>query len=355
MQAKGDLDETAEILKLDLPVAPTVLIVDDDELVLEKLREMVEAVGYQVLTAINGADALKLLGKFRASIVVTDLKMPGMDGLELCRSIRARSWSRYLYIVLLTARDEEQDVLAGLDAGADDYLSKRTSGAQFLARLRTAERVLALEHSLKEALDQNRRMAMTDPLTGVYNRRYFMRHFGRELKRSQRYGGDVSLLLLDVDHFKLVNDTFGHAVGDIVLQRLTREVAGCLRRSTDWCARLGGEEFAVVLEGTNLMGARRCAEMVRDAIANALIETAGGVVRVTVSIGIAVSDGLTKKHAATMQLLLEQADANLYRSKAGGRNCVNFSHADAPRKGNRRTAKHGAAHANAQMPVSSIR
>src|SRR5271166_4951591 len=119
MQTTVELDDTDKILKLDLPVAPTVLIVDD-ELVLGKLREMVEAVGYPVLAATNGADALEILGKFPASIVVTDLKMPGMDGLELCRSIRARSWSRYLYIVLLTVRDEEQDVLAGLDAGADD-------------------------------------------------------------------------------------------------------------------------------------------------------------------------------------------------------------------------------------------
>jgi len=355
MQTTVELDDTDKILKLDLPVAPTVLIVDDDELVLGKLREMVEAVGYPVLAATNGADALEILGKFPASIVVTDLKMPGMDGLELCRSIRARSWSRYLYIVLLTVRDEEQDVLAGLDAGADDYLSKRTSGAHFLARLRTAERILALEYSLKDALDQNRHLAMTDALTGVYNRRYFMRHLGRELKRSQRYGGDVSLLLLDVDHFKLVNDTFGHAVGDIVLQSLTREIAACLRRSTDWCARIGGEEFAVVLEGTDLMGARRCAEMVRNAIANAFIDTAGGVVRTTVSIGIGGIDGTTDRSAATVQLLLEQADANLYKSKANGRNCVSFPHTSAPRKGIRKTAKHGVTHANAQMPVSSVR
>ncbi len=355
MKADIDLDETSQVLKLDLPVASKVLIVDDDDLVLQKLRDMVEAVGYEVFAATNGADALQILEDCPVSIVVTDLKMPGMDGLELCRRIRAGAWSRYIYILVLTARDEEQDILAGLDAGADDYLSKRTSAAQFMARLRTAQRVLSLEFSLKDALDKNRHLAMTDPLTGAYNRRYFMRHLGRELKRLQRFGGDVSLLLLDVDHFKLVNDTFGHVGGDTVLKRLTREIAGCLQRSTDWCARIGGEEFAVVLEGTNMMGARRCAEKLRESIANTYIDTAGGVVRITVSIGIGGTEGSIDRSAATVQLLLEQADANLYKSKAGGRNRVTFSQSSRSCPGNREITKHGVTHDNAQMPVSSLR
>jgi diguanylate cyclase (GGDEF)-like protein len=224
-----------------------------------------------------------------------------------------------------------------------------------MARLRTAQRILSLEFSLKDALEKKRQMAMTDALTGAYNRRYFMRHFGRELKRLQRFGGDVSLLLLDVDHFKLVNDTFGHVAGDIVLKRLTREIAGCLRRSTDWCARIGGEEFVLVLEGTNLMGARRCAEKVREAIANAFIDTAGGVVRITVSIGISGTEGMADRGAATVQLLLEHADANLYKSKAGGRNRVSFSSLCSVSRAIRDSANHGVTYDNAQMPVSVVR
>ncbi|MGA2776653.1 MAG: diguanylate cyclase [Steroidobacteraceae bacterium] len=355
MQVTIDLEDTAEIVRLDLPVAPTVLLVDDDELVLAKLQEMVRAAGYHVYTATNGADALALLEKFSASIVVTDLKMPSMNGLELCRRIRAHAWPQYIYIVLLTARDDEACILAGLNAGADDYLSKRTSGAQFMARLRTAQRVLSLEYSLKDAIEKKRRLAMTDALTGVYNRRYFLRHLGRELKRAQHFGGDLSLLLLDVDHFKLVNDTFGHVVGDMVLKRLTREIAGCLQRSTDWCARLGGEEFVVVLEGTNLNGARRCAEKVRESIENLIMPTEGGAVRITVSIGISSLEGIADKAAATVQLLHEQADTNLYKSKQGGRNRVTSSHPVVIQIQSQESPRRGVTHDNTQMPMHSLR
>ncbi|MGA2187096.1 MAG: diguanylate cyclase [Steroidobacteraceae bacterium] len=317
-----DSDDTTEIARLDLPVPPTVLIVDDDPLVLARLEELVTAAGYDVRTAASGLDALTSLTTSAASIVVTDLQMPGMGGLDLCRHIRERPWSGYVYVVLLTIRDEEKDILAGLDAGADDYVSKRTSAAQFTARLRIARRVLGLEYSLKTALEKKRQLAMTDALTGAYNRRYLMRHLGRELKRSQRFGGDVSLLLLDIDHFKLVNDTHGHAVGDTVLRKLTAKITACLRRETDWCARLGGEEFAVVLEGTNPAAARTVAETLRQAIADTTIVTSAGPVRITVSIGISGLGETVARNATTVQSLMQHADTNLYASKANGRNRV---------------------------------
>jgi two-component system, cell cycle response regulator len=175
---------------------------------------------------------------------------------------------------------------------------------------------------LKNALEKKRQLAMTDALTGAYNRRYFMRHLHRELKRSQRFGGDVSLLLLDVDHFKRINDTHGHAVGDTVLRKLTGQIAACLRRDTDWCARVGGEEFVVVLEGTNLQAARLCAEKLRQAIADATIDTSAGPVRVTVSIGIGGLGEAVHRQSATVQSLMQEADANLYTSKADGRNRI---------------------------------
>jgi two-component system, cell cycle response regulator len=319
------VDDTTQILKLDLPEAPTVLIVDDDELVLARLKELVTAAGYAVRTAATGADALKVLEQAAASIVITDLNMPDMNGLELCRRIRERVWPGYVYIVLLTVRDEEKDILAGLDAGADDYMSKRTSAAQFTARLRTAKRVLTLEYSLKSALEEKRQIAMTDALTGAHNRHYFTRRFGRATKRAQRFGGELSLLLLDVDHFKQVNDSYGHGGGDIVLKRLTREIAKCLRHDTDWCARIGGEEFAVVLESTTLSEALGCAEKVRQLIANTSIGTPKGAVHITVSIGISGLEEFSNRELATAQLLLDRADVNLYASKAHGRNCVTLS------------------------------
>lgn len=320
-----DYDDTTQILKLDLPAPPTVLIVDDDELVLARLAHLVSAAGYCVHTASNGAAALKVLQTSAASVVVTDLNMPGMDGFELCQQIRKQAWPGYVYVVMLTARDQEKDIIAGLEAGADEYISKRSTAAEFIARLRSAKRVLELEYSLKDALAKKRHLAMTDPLTSVYNRRYFMRHFGRELKRAQRYGGTVSLLMLDIDHFKAVNDTYGHAIGDVVLKRFTRQTCKCLQRATDWCARIGGEEFAVVLEGTTLTDARACAEKVRRAIANSTIETPAGAIRITVSIGVSGLEGIPDKRSATIQALLQHADSNLYASKANGRNRVTLS------------------------------
>ena len=347
-----DADDTAQVLKLDLPVAPMVLIVDDDELVLARLQELVAAAGYRVRTAANGVEALASLAKSAASIVVTDLNMPRMDGIDLCRRIREHVWPGYVYVILLTVRDGEKNVLAGLDAGADDYVSKRTSAAEFTARLRIARRVLALEYSLKTALEGKRQLAMTDSLTGAFNRRYFTRHLSREMKRSQRFGGDVSLLLLDIDHFKRVNDTYGHVVGDVVLKKLTRQIAKCLRRATDWCARLGGEEFAVVLEGTNLADAHICAEKMRQAIENSFIDTSAGPVRITVSIGISALGAIAGRTGATVQSLLEHADTNLYASKAGGRNRVTSQSAtDAPISPRKQRQSHG----NTKDSFSSVR
>jgi diguanylate cyclase (GGDEF)-like protein len=320
-----DLADTIRIVKVDVPVVLTALIVADGHRVLARLQELVAGAGYTVHTAATGVEALRALQECAASIVIMDLKMPGMDGLDLCRRIREQVGVRYVYIVLLTAQDEEQDILTGLEAGADACLTRRMFEIQFTARLRTANRVLALEDSLKNALATKHQFAMTDELTGVFNRRYFLRHLGRELKRTQRFGGDVSMLLLDVDHFKQINDSYGHAVGDRVLQKLTRQIAISLSRATDWCARLGGDEFAVVLEGTKLADARACAEKVCRTIANTPIVTSAGSVRITVSIGVSGSSGIVEGVEATARSLLQHADTNLYASKLCGRNRVTLS------------------------------
>ena len=318
-------DESAitQIQPLLVSIAPRVLLVDDDEIAVERLRDLITAAGFEVTTASNGAEALASLTSQFAPIVIMDRNMPGMDGIEVTRAIRdGTQYPGYVYIMLCTAHDSEEEILTGLKAGADDYISKRVSGTQLLARLATARRILSLEHSLKLVIEERRRMAMTDALTGAHNRRYFMNHMRRELKRARRLGGDLSLLVCDIDHFKKINDRHGHAAGDDVLVEFVRRVQQSLPREFDWCARMGGEEFSIVLPQTPLAGAGKVAEKLRLAVASSPMITSAGNVEVTVSIGVTSLSVLADPGAATAEQLLRRADDCLYTSKNQGRDRV---------------------------------
>ena len=304
-------------------LVPRVLLVDDDEIVIERLRELITTAGYEVTSAASGAAALDALRKNFAPIVILDRNMPGMDGLELTRAIRAGThYPGYVYIMLCTAHDSEDEILTGLNAGADDYLSKRASGTQLVARLATARRILTLEHSLKQVIEERRRMAMTDALTGAHNRRYFMNHLRREIKRTRRFGGELSLLVFDIDHFKHINDRHGHAAGDAVLIEFVRRIQNALPRDYDWCARLGGEEFAVVLPQTGVPGAGAVAEKIRRAVAAGPIASVAGSIEITVSVGVTGISVFADRDAATVEQILRRADDCLYASKRHGRDRV---------------------------------
>jgi diguanylate cyclase (GGDEF)-like protein len=306
-----------------LAIVPRVLLVDDDEIVIERLRDLITTAGYEVTSATSGAAALAELAREFAPIVILDRNMPGMDGLELCRTIRmGKHYPGYVYIMLCTAHDSEDEILSGLNAGADDYLSKRASGTQLVARLSTARRILSLEHTLKAVIEERRRMAMTDALTGAHNRRYFMSHTRRELKRMRRFGGDLALLVFDIDHFKHINDRYGHAAGDTVLIEFVRRVQGALPREFDWCARIGGEEFAVVLPQTDIAGGAVVAEKIRLAVAATPVKTTTGAVEMTVSVGVSGLSAFADRGAATVEQILRRADDGLYSSKYNGRNRV---------------------------------
>jgi two-component system cell cycle response regulator len=308
---------------------PRVLVVDDDAIALERMRDLVTAAGYNVTLAASGAAALDELQREFAPIVILDRSMPGMDGLDLCRAIRGGSnYPGYVYIMLCTAHDSEEEILAGLNAGADDYLSKRASGTQLIARLATARRIIALEHSLKHVIEERRRMAMTDALTDAYNRRYFMNHLRREIKRTRRSGGDLVLAAFDIDHFKRINDRFGHAAGDAVLVEFARRIQEALPRETDWCARLGGEEFAVVLTETGLAGGQIVAEGIRRVVAATPVRTAAGAIDVTVSVGVSSLAVFGASEAVTIEQLLRRADDCLYISKRQGRDRVTIDGKD---------------------------
>jgi two-component system cell cycle response regulator len=298
-----------------LEVAPRVLVVDDDEIMVERLRDLVTAAGFEVSSAANGADALDSLRRDFAPIVILDRNMPGMDGITLCKAIRASQYPGYVYIMLVTAHDSEEEILAGLDAGADDYLSKRVSGTQVIARLATARRILTLEHSLKQVIEERRRMAMSDALTGAHNRRYFMNHMRRELKRARRFGSEVSLLVFDIDHFKHINDTYGHLAGDAVLRQLGALIKNRVRRD-DVPARTGGEEFAVILPEVGVEGAVQLAEKLRMAVESSTFKFEGTQIPVTISIGVAE----WTPEVVDPQELVKATDEKLYEAKRTGRN-----------------------------------
>ena len=317
-----EFGKTTQVRKLDLGSTPAVLLVDDDELVLGHLEDLVSAAGFDVRTALSGAQALASLERTFTPVVIADLNMPGMDGLELCRTIRQQSWPGYVFLLLLTVQDTERDILAGLNAGADDYLSKRSSSANLLARLRTAQRLLTLEQSLKDALTQTRRLAVTDPLTGAPNRLYFQQRLGRELRRLRRFGGELCLMSLDIDNFKQINDRYGHSSGDAVLQEFVRRIRGSLPRDTDWYARIGGEEFAVILDGTGIAGGALVAEKVRRSIADTPMRVSTALLNVTVSIGVSGLSTGADRADYTIESLLQLADRRLYASKELGRNRI---------------------------------
>jgi len=317
-----DLETATPAPRLDFASARSVLLVDDDELVLAHLSELVRAAGFDVHSARDGASALAFLQHQFTPIVIADLNMPAMDGLSLCRAIRQQPWPGYVYVLLLTVQDGEADILAGLAAGADDYLSKRTSSAQLVARLHAAQRIVGLERALKAELEEKRHQSLTDPLTGAHNRRYFEHHLQRDFKLAQRGGGALSLVMLDIDHFKRINDRCGHAAGDAVLQEVVRRIDGCLPRETDWCARVGGEEFVIVLADTPLSGAAQVAERIRQTIAGAPVPTSAGSIGVTASLGVVEFQPAANRASVSVEALISQLDANLYQSKQNGRNRV---------------------------------
>jgi two-component system cell cycle response regulator len=302
-----------------------VLLVDDDDLVVDHLRRLVTAAGYEVVTARNTEAALLSMQQVFAPIVITDIDMPHMDGLALCRAIRRQTYPGYVYVILLSSKDAEGDILSGLDAGADDYVSKRTP-TQLVGRLRTAQRILALEHSLQRALADGERMAMTDVLTGAHNRRYLLQHLNHELDWALRLRGALSVLVLDVDHFSLVNDRHGHAAGDGVLKEVVQRIHQSLQRGCDWFARLGGDEFAVVLPQTDIAGASLVAEKLRRAVAATPIRLGTGKVRITISIGASELGAIAERDSTAVERLLDLADQNLYKSKKAGRNRVTAAH-----------------------------
>ncbi len=297
---------------------PRVLVVDDDPLSRRILEQALGSAGCEVESAADGQEALTKVRSHRPDVVVTDWQMPRMDGLTLCRILKGSDETRFTHVLMLSARGETEAKVTGLETGADDYLVKPVDPVELTARVRVG---LRLQKALADLAAKNEileKLALTDALTGLANRRAFLDALAAELARALRHDYPASLLFLDLDEFKRVNDTHGHAVGDEVLAGFSKVLSRGCRRG-DLAARIGGEEFAVLLPMTGRVPAALVAERMRRST-ESLPLGVGVQVPVTVSIGVASTEDSLKPFEAAE--LLGRADAALYRAKAGGRNRV---------------------------------
>ena len=317
-----------------------IVIAEDESSSRALLTRQLTNAGYQVTACENGRDALDAIRKEVSCIVVADWMMPVMDGVELCRAVRELSEMQvlsFVYFILLTAHSEKQQIVAGLEAGADDYLTKPYHKQELLARLRAGERIYALQTELiqrqielhkvnSEFAKLNMRLedlANTDTLTGLANRRYFFDRFEETWALAQRNNQPLGCIMFDIDKFKVINDTHGHAAGDAVLQRVAETARNCLRRY-DVLGRIGGEEFCVICPDTRIDNVARVAERIRVAVAELAIEYGQRSIPVTISLGVA---GRSDVHASPHDLT-KAADDLLYRAKTGGRNQVWWQNAE---------------------------
>lgn len=291
-----------------------ILVAEDDPISGRLLEQFLRDWGYDVLVTRAGTEAWEILQKPEApSLLISDWMMPHMDGLELCRRIRERESSNYVYFIILTSKGRKEDLVAALEAGADDFLVKPFDRQELQYRLKIGERIIKLEQRILQ-------MANTDFLTNVLNRRAFMVRMEGEINRCARRSVPLSLVLSDIDHFKGVNDNYGHQAGDMVLQRFAGQMAG-QSRAYDFMGRYGGEEFIACLPDTDADQAAAVAERLRMGVEEMTVDLPehGKTIRLTASFGAAcLSPGSDEKADS----VIRRADDALYKAKAKGRNRV---------------------------------
>ncbi|GAB4212966.1 MAG: diguanylate cyclase [Sandaracinaceae bacterium] len=292
-------------------------MVDDDRLARERVASLLRARGH-LPTAFDSAP--RMLEAHRQQpfdLVLLDVIMEGMSGVDACRILKARD-DTFVPVVLVTARTDPDARVEGLRIGADDYVSKPFEEEELIARVGSMLRIKRRFDALAETRDRMAELAVLDDLTGLYNVRYLQQRFGEEWKRAERHREPLAIAMLDVDHFKSVNDRHGHDVGDLVLREASARLKASVR-DTDVVARYGGEEFVVLLPSTQLAGALVVAERIRRAFADKPFETPRSRLAITTSIGVALypSRGIT-----TRDQLLRAADSALYRAKEEGRDRI---------------------------------
>ena len=294
-----------------------ILIADDESVSRRMLQALLVKWGYEVVSAEDGDGALANLKSADAPrMALLDWMMPGQNGVDVCRALRKLRPEPYTYILLLTAKDAKESVVEGLESGADDYLTKPFNPQELKARIRVGLRLLELEDNLVQAREAMRFKATHDTLTGVWNRGAILETLEREVWRSRREGTSVGVLIADLDHFKSVNDTYGHQAGDAVLREVTKRMQSDVR-PYDAVGRYGGEEFLILLPGCNALVTREKAERLRETIFRTPVATTAGILKVTMSIGGAATSDWPQD---APNQILQMADLALYRAKEEGRN-----------------------------------
>ncbi|MEA2238745.1 MAG: hypothetical protein QOC81_3469 [Thermoanaerobaculia bacterium] len=295
-----------------------VAVVDDDPAIRRLVRLLLKRGGYQSVEYSTGEEARAQLMTVDWDLAILDRKLPDMDGVVLCQQLKADPAFRSRYIIMLTGEDDQEDKIQGLDLGADDYITKPFQYPELMARIRAGKRIADLQ---KELLESNRRLeqlSITDGLTKLNNHRHFQDELARAFEESARYERPLSLAIVDLDFFKKVNDTYGHAIGDEVLKTISKIFQDSIR-TTDLAARYGGEEFGLMLPETGMQDAMNFAEKIRELVEETKIETPAGTISATVSIGVAT---VPHPRIHSPKELIVAADKALYRAKKNGRNQV---------------------------------
>jgi two-component system cell cycle response regulator len=298
-----------------------ILVADDSQVYRKLVEQSLSQEQYTLLLAKSGRQALDLFIEHQPALVITDWSMPDISGIELCQRIRRDQQEFYAYVILLTGNTDKEEVIEGLAAGADDYLTKPFHPGELQARVRVGRRIVDLHREVQDKNRQLEEMALTDPLTGLPNRRAVDFWASRQLSAAERHDFPVWVVMADLDHFKCINDTHGHDAGDTVLKGFA-EILKANTRKSNLCGRLGGEEFLVVITHVEKENAAIAIERIRKQFAAQKFTVAGRTFGATASFGIA---GIRATACPDISDLLTRADAALYSAKHQGRNRIEFA------------------------------
>ena len=288
-----------------------ILVIDDTNLNIEILTKILEDEGFTVFSSNNGLSILEMTRKIKPDVILLDIMMPELDGFEVCKLLKNDFDAKDILVIMVTAKTDGYHIKNALELGAFDYIKKPLDKIEVIARIQSALR-------LKDEQDKLKKLAMKDGLTGLYNHASFMELFEKELARQRRINCNISFVMIDIDYFKKVNDTYGHTAGNMILKDVSDILINSVRQS-DIVSRYGGEEFSLVLPGADKEGALQLCERIRQKIEDFNFDIGDTTIRITVSIGIFFKDS---KYNITQNEIIQRADEELYNAKLKGRNRV---------------------------------